>query len=272
MKQVNILIAAMAVAAIFAVAQSVEATALSDSRDTPQRTGERTSLTMASNVIIYAGSIVCVNSSSKAVPAADTAGYAVIGMAEETVDNRTAVYSATRRVSVRRGVFRWVNADSITNADIASLVYITDDQTVNKTGGGNNIIAGTVVDVDSDGVWVDTGKVGPSGAATPLSLAVAGSATVGTNLTVSGATALNGGLTSDTTKFTVADTSGNTYIDGTLVVKGTVTGSNTVSGTGFKIGAVSGWSGSVTNCAGLTNVVIYSGGVITNVVTTGVAP
>ena len=42
------------------------------------------------------------------------------------------------------------------------------------------------------------------------------------SLTVTGATALNGGLTMDTDKFTVADTSGNTAIAGTLDVAGNV--------------------------------------------------
>ena len=42
-------------------------------------------------------------------------------------------------------------------------------------------------------------------------------------LTVTGVTALNGGLTMDSNKFTVADTSGNTAIAGTLAVTGTTT-------------------------------------------------
>ena len=162
---------------------NVFATALSAGRDTPQREGTETSLIAASNVIIYAGSIVCVNSSGYAVPGADTSGFAVVGRAEETVDNRTAVYVATKKIKVSRGVFRWANADSIEVANIGSLVYVTEDATVTKTGGGQNIIAGTVVDVDSSGVWIDTGKVGPSGAATPSSLAVTGAATAGTTIT-----------------------------------------------------------------------------------------
>lgn len=42
-------------------------------------------------------------------------------------------------------------------------------------------------------------------------------------LTVTGATALNGGLTMDTNAFTVADTSGNTLVAGTLDATGAVT-------------------------------------------------
>ena len=55
------------------------------------------------------------------------------------------------------------------------------------------------------------------------------SAAIGTTLTVTGVTALNGGLTMDSNKFTVADTSGNTAIAGTLAV----TGATTLAATSF---------------------------------------
>lgn len=225
--------AVMAMIAVFCfmgLNQNVMATALSAARDTPQyEPGNKLVVTMASNVIIYAGSLVCVDYYGKANPAADTAGYAVIGRANATVDNRTAVYVSTKTIEVGKGIFRWENADSIADSNINSIVYVTDDQTVNKTGGGQNIIAGTVFDVDSSGVWVDTAKIGAIGAATPSSLAVTAGATVGTTLTVTGATALNGGITMDTSKFSVTDTSGNTYINGTLVANGATTLSNTLT-------------------------------------------
>jgi hypothetical protein len=245
--------------------------ALTAERDSYQRPNQYTSLTVASNAIIYAGALVCVNSSGLAVPAADSSGFAVVGRAESTVDNRGVLYSATKVIKVARGTFRWANGDVIAAADIGKIVYVTDDQTVNKTGGGQNIIAGTVVDVDASGVWVDTAKVGPIGAATPSSLAVSGGATVGTTLSVTGATTLNGGVNCDSGKFTIADTSGNTAVGGTLTVTGTatitgaVTAVSTVSASGFKIGTVSGYSGAVTNLSTLsTNIMQYAGGVLTN--------
>jgi len=63
-------------------------------------------------------------------------------------------------------------------------------------------------------------------------LTVSGNGTVGGTFTVTGATALNGGLTMDTNKFTVADTSGNTAIAGTLDVTGntSLTANLTVNG------------------------------------------
>ena len=48
------------------------------------------------------------------------------------------------------------------------------------------------------------------------------------SLTVTGATVLNGGLTMDSNKFTVADTTGDTSIGGTLTVTGDVTSSGAI--------------------------------------------
>ena len=190
-----------------------QAGALSAGRDTPQRFNDYTELTVASNVIIYAGSLVCVNSIGLAAPAADSASFAVVGRAEATVDNRTAVYVATKTIKVARGVFRWANADNIVAADIGKIAYVTDDQTVNKTGGGQAIIAGSIIDVESAGVWVDTAKVGPIGAATPSSLTVSGNGSVGGTLAVTGASTLTGALTAKST----------VNVASTLVVTGAVT-------------------------------------------------
>lgn len=204
-------------------ASQVHATALTAARNTPARSGDKINLGVASNVIIYAGSLVCVNSSGKAVPAADSSGYAVVGRAGATIDNRTAVYSASATIDVDQGIFLWVNGDAIVDADIGKLVYVTDDQTVNKTGGGQNIIAGTVVKVASDGVWIDTAKIGPSGAAAPASLAVTGAATVGTTLAVSGATT----VAAATASGLVTANAGLTA-SGAIQLKGAITGTNGV--------------------------------------------
>jgi hypothetical protein len=71
-------------------------------------------------------------------------------------------------------------------------------------------------------------------------LEVAGATTLAalapTSLTVSGATALNGGLTVDTNVFTVADVSGNTAISGTLVANGGIS----VDSTAFTVADTSG--------------------------------
>ena len=60
------------------------------------------------------------------------------------------------------GIYPFANsasADALTRADINSVCYIVDDQTVAKTnGGGTRSSAGIVYDVDSRGVWVELGE------------------------------------------------------------------------------------------------------------------
>lgn len=271
----------LAVIALVAWCGFAQAAALSAERDTPQRLNQYTSLTMASNVIIYAGSLVCVNSSGLAVPAADSSGYAVVGRAEQTVDNRTAVYVATKAIKLAKGVFRWANGDVIAAADIGKIVYVTDDQTVNKTGGGQNIIAGTVVDVDSSGVWVDTAKVGPVGAATPSSLAVGANATVGGTLAVTGAATLTGNAIANevdartatalllgkatATSVTIGASDANVSVPGALAVTGaaTVHGATTINGAASFTNSVS-MTGLPTATNGLSAGALWSNsGVVT---------
>lgn len=174
------------------VVQSIFAAALSEDRNTPQRDGKMVSLNVASGSVIYAGSMVAVNASGLAVPASDTAGLSVIGRAEEFVD---ASVTAGLPVTVARGAFRWENGNSITDASIGGLAYALDDQTVKTAAVTNWIIAGVIVDVDADGVWVDTYNIGSQGAASISTLAASGNATVGGTLGVTGAATLSGGAT-----------------------------------------------------------------------------
>jgi hypothetical protein len=147
-------------------------------------------------------------------------------------------------VNVARGVFRWANGGSFTAANLGDLAFVSDDQTVTTAASATyDVIAGVIVDVDSDGVWVDTFDIGAQGAATPSSLAVSGNATVGGTLGVTGAATLSstlgvsGNLTVGSSKLTVAASSGNTAVGGTLGVTGTATFSTnvTISGTAILI-------------------------------------
>jgi hypothetical protein len=170
----------------FVLAPVASATALSANRDTPYRTGEYVTMIVASGSVIYAGAMVCENGSAKAVAAADASGYAVIGCAQEKVDNTTAYYSATKTVKVRRGVFRWGNGGSFTDANVGDFAYVSDDATVTAAGSVTyDIVAGVIIDTDSDGVWVDTYAIGGQGAASVTTLNASGAVSVGSTLTVS---------------------------------------------------------------------------------------
>ncbi len=121
--------------------------ALTEDRNTKMRDGVFLGLEAAAE--IFAGAMVSIDSSGKAVPAT-SGGNAVVGRAEYHV-------FTGEQLRVRRGVFNYDDsASDITRADIGATVYVVDDQTVTKTlaEGATAAVAGTVQDVDTEGVWV----------------------------------------------------------------------------------------------------------------------
>lgn len=234
---------AIIVAAAFSVAGMARAAALTAARDTPSRSGEVLTLAQGSNTV-YAGAIVCVDSSGAAAPGADASGYAMAGRAEATSDNSGSAYDASTTVDVRRGVFRWANGSSFTDANIGDFAYIGDDQTVvAATGTTYGIVAGLIVDVDSSGVWIDCLAAGGQGAGSFATLASSGT------LTVTGATTLNGttylGTTLQSGDATFSGTSGAKMYD--LTLAGTGTGTLSVIEIGSGTNALVMIAGGVTN-------------------------
>lgn len=134
--------------------------ALAKDRNTPKRDGDIISAPVAATKKIYAGGIACLNSSGYAVPASTATGLRPVGRAIEQIDNSSGG-DGDLSVKIERGCFRWANsagADEITAAEIGSVVYLVDDQTVAKTSAtGTRSRAGFVVDVDSEGVWLMAG-------------------------------------------------------------------------------------------------------------------
>lgn len=124
--------------------------------DMPERAGEKISLPVAAATKILAGTLVARNTSGNAVPASDTTLLVVVGRAEETIDN-TAGAAGDLAVVVKRGVFRLANSGTaaVDADDEGKFCYVEDDQTVGETS-THKVKAGRVVDVDDDGVWVDT--------------------------------------------------------------------------------------------------------------------
>lgn len=105
---------------------------------------------------IYAGAMVAIDAAGWAVPAAAVAAHRVIGRAEARVAGGAT--SGANLVRVKTGVFKYANSaagDLIARADIGQPAYVVDDQTVAKTSATNTRpVAGTIYDVDADGVWV----------------------------------------------------------------------------------------------------------------------
>jgi len=133
-------------------------TALAKDRNTMIKSrGRSIDLLVAASTKIYAGSMVAINATGYAVPAANTAALRVIGRAEAQADNTSGADGALH-VRVNVGVHKYGNGattQALAQADIGQPCYVIDDQTVGKYA-TKGVKAGTVDEIDADGgIWVD---------------------------------------------------------------------------------------------------------------------
>ena len=129
--------------------------ALTENRSTLQLApGDRSGLLGASQAI-FAGALLMRNASGHILKGATATGSFGVGRAEAAGTSTTA---GVTQQPFREGNFRFANStagDLIATADIGTVCYIVDDQTVAKTNGtSTRSPAGVVVDVDAQGVWV----------------------------------------------------------------------------------------------------------------------
>jgi hypothetical protein len=130
--------------------------ALSAARNTPARADRlELSLPVKGSTTIYAGSLVVV-AAGYAAPGSTAENLIAAGRAEETVANAGA--DGAKAITVKRGVFKFANSgsDAVVAANVFGNCYVEDDQTVCKTATGKSV-AGKVVEIASDGVWVEVG-------------------------------------------------------------------------------------------------------------------
>ncbi len=128
-------------------------------RNTHTTAGRLLPFKVAEATLIEAGKMVAVGADGYAVEAADTAGLIVVGIAAETVDNSNGADGALA-VTVRRGeVYKLNNGTTaVTQAGVGSTVVVEDDETVTTAAAAtNDIVAGTCLGVEADGVWVAIG-------------------------------------------------------------------------------------------------------------------
>lgn len=132
--------------------------ALAADRNTPQRDSVDFSFPVAASTKLWAGSLACINASGYLTKGAVATTLKTVGVVQVTTDN-TAGANGAVSAKVRRGCHRFANSsagDLIALADVGASCYVVDDQTVAKTNGSSTrSVAGTIRDVDADGVWVD---------------------------------------------------------------------------------------------------------------------
>ena len=130
--------------------------ALTKDKGTLQKGGDLVVLALAAGAVIHGGAIVVIED-GYADKATTKTGLKFAGIAEEAVDNM-AGGNGDKTVEVRRErLFFAKNSvgDAIAQADLFNQCYLEDDETVAKTNGGNTrSLAGRVVEVVNNGIWV----------------------------------------------------------------------------------------------------------------------
>ncbi|KNC89905.1 hypothetical protein [Trabulsiella odontotermitis] len=126
-------------------------------RNTPFKDGELFAVPVAAATELFGGHIVAANATGYAVPGSATAANTTLGVCDGWVDNTTGA-DGENSVLVRRGK-AWCLANSSTDPVTQALVgkpcYVEDSATVAKTSNADaRPVAGTVLGVDAEGVWV----------------------------------------------------------------------------------------------------------------------
>ena len=133
-------------------------TAATKDRDTQEVAGRTRSLPMAAAAKVYAGTIAVIDLSGNANKGITSTTLKAVGVFKAPYDNTSGGAGAIN-CEVDIGVYGpFANSaagDLIAAADVGSTCYIVDDQTVAKTNGSSTrSAAGTVWQVDANGVWV----------------------------------------------------------------------------------------------------------------------
>jgi hypothetical protein len=110
---------------------------------------------VAADAVIFFGAIVALDADGYLVPAANTAGLIVVGIAQEAVDNTDGA-DGDLECTVQEDIVAEVNNDgagAVVQATVGRHCFILDDQTVRITE-GNAVIGGIVKEVSATKVWI----------------------------------------------------------------------------------------------------------------------
>jgi len=139
----------------------------------------------AAAVKLLQGVLWARNGSGYITNASDATGLKVVGIGAEEVDN-SAGSAGDLDCEVETGIFKLANSgtNAVTDAHIGLACFVEDNQTVASVAGTYSVVAGRVIKVDSDGVWV---AVGPQFTEDPSTAITALAALTSTNGTMAAA-------------------------------------------------------------------------------------
>lgn len=118
----------------------------------PARSGDRFGYPVAAGVRIFGCSFLAITLAGFVVPAGTAGAVAIVGLAEERVDNRDGA-DGDLHVEALRGCFGVIFA--ATFADIGRQVFAVDDQTLSFDGAGGRLLVGTVAGIGDGRTWID---------------------------------------------------------------------------------------------------------------------
>lgn len=113
----------------------------------PRRAGPEFGYPVAANARVWRDTLAAIRADGTLVPAGTAGGVAVVGLPEQTVDNRDGP-APSAPVRCRRGVFAFA-AVGVAPASIGAVVYALDDNTVTTDGTGGRLRAGVVVGIEA---------------------------------------------------------------------------------------------------------------------------
>lgn len=124
-------------------------------RDDKQSQGDVVSFAL-SNVKVFAGTLIAVNTSGYAVKGADTANFVFAGVAADTVDNSGGSAGDKKIDCYTEGTFEVGFSGTATQATVGATAYLVDDSTVAAAATTTNDVAvGKVVEfIDASTVRV----------------------------------------------------------------------------------------------------------------------
>jgi hypothetical protein len=123
--------------------------ALTKDRNTVRKEGDYAAYLVKANVKIFAGSMVCIDSTGYAIPGSDTAGLKFVGISRGYADNTGGADGALSVEVWRRGSFE-LAASGMTRANIGESVFVVDDQTAGLAAAtANDVPCGKVSEYNS---------------------------------------------------------------------------------------------------------------------------
>ncbi len=125
--------------------------AATTARNTPERPGYPLDqeLPIKSGATLIVGCMANVDANGDLTDAADTPS-------ERCAGNVQSINTTTGKAIIRRGIHKYANGASITAASLGVNATVGDNQTASLAGSTtNDVVAGKIVGVDTDGVWID---------------------------------------------------------------------------------------------------------------------